>query len=241
MTYRAHPARRLLPAGLALAALAASAPALRAQTTTPDPNVIYACYVPMSGTVYRIKTADTKENCSSSTHVMFFFNQTGPQGPAGPQGETGPAGPAGPTGPQGPAGPAGPTGPQGPAGSAGAGATAYFKAMTAYRWLTEDAGLSLSLPAGAYTFLARLRYYNASGGEAMVNCSIYLPGKLSATETAVTRIPQSGRGDLVVVGVVNSGSPFTASVSCMGDPLGNIQLEQGSSLLAIKLASVVVQ
>jgi hypothetical protein len=112
--------RPALPAGLALVALAVVAPSARAQSPDPtDPNVIWACYVPMSGTVYRIKTSDTKEACASPKHVMFWFNQTGPegpQGPIGPAGPQGPAGPAGPTGPVGPAGPAGPTGPEGPAG-----------------------------------------------------------------------------------------------------------------------------
>ena len=62
----AHLAHRALAAGLTLAALASGA---SAQTPPPpDPNVIWACYVPLSGTVYRIKTTDTKETCSSPKH-----------------------------------------------------------------------------------------------------------------------------------------------------------------------------
>lgn len=38
-------------------------------------NVMHACYVPASGTVYRIKTGgDTKETCSSDQHVAFSWS-----------------------------------------------------------------------------------------------------------------------------------------------------------------------
>jgi hypothetical protein len=53
-----------------LAALVAPA-ALRAQTTTS--KVFYACYVPSSGSVYRIKEADLMQECSKSTHVQFSW------------------------------------------------------------------------------------------------------------------------------------------------------------------------
>lgn len=106
---------------------------LLAQTKTPgeEPNggTKWACYVPNSGTVYRVRTVDTKETCASHVHILFQLGggegsvgPTGPQGPMGPAGEAGPMGPTGPQGPAGPQGeigpmgPAGPTGPQGPAG-----------------------------------------------------------------------------------------------------------------------------
>ena len=236
MTDRAHSARRLLPAGLALAALAASAPALRAQTTTPDPNVIYACYVPTSGTVYRIKTADTKENCSSSTHVMFFFNRTGPQGPAGPQGETGPAGPAGPTGPQGPAGSPGAQGP------AGASATAYFKARTTPVNAEFAAGvLALSLPAGAYPFIARVRVSRTPDSvlEGAIHCSIGVPGQLAATETRLDIVEGIDFASFVVVGAITAASPFTAMLNCNGPNWASI--DTNTSLLATRVGSIVLQ
>jgi hypothetical protein len=106
---RAATSRVLWLAG-GLAALS-TVPA-EAQSTT-----IYACYVPASGTVYRIKAPGLKTDCNSPQHVEFSWNDSGTAGPAGPPG---PAGPAGPTGPQGPAGPQGETGPQGPAGPQGA-------------------------------------------------------------------------------------------------------------------------
>ncbi|MFL5383997.1 MAG: tail fiber domain-containing protein [Longimicrobiaceae bacterium] len=115
---RAPAMRRVLWLAGALAALWA-APAA-AQTST----VLYACYVPSTGTVYRIKTGGLDNSCKNN-HVEYRSTETGPQGPtgpAGPTGATGPQGPAGPTGatgPQGPAGPTGATGPQGPTGPQG--------------------------------------------------------------------------------------------------------------------------
>lgn len=104
------------------AALAAAVSAVEAQTTT-DP--IYACYVPASGTVYRIKIVGGKDSCTSPQHVEFSWNEKGiqgdpgPQGPQGDRGEIGPQGPAGPQGEEGPEGPIGPQGPEGPQGPSG--------------------------------------------------------------------------------------------------------------------------
>ena len=60
----------LAAAALGLVAFAAPT-ALRAQATTP--KVFYACYVPSSGTTYRIKETDLKQTCSKSTHVQFSW------------------------------------------------------------------------------------------------------------------------------------------------------------------------
>src|SRR5687768_17768655 len=107
-----------------------SAP-LAAQTT---PEVMYACYVPLTGTVYRIKTAGAPSECTKpkkdasaadilkrQDHIEFTFNAQvqGPVGPAGAVGLTGPMGPAGPQGEVGPMGPAGPQGDVGPMGQKG--------------------------------------------------------------------------------------------------------------------------
>lgn len=55
-----------------------------------DPSTTYtACYVPSSGTVYRIKTADTPPACTKSAHVEFSWNHQGPVGPQGPKGDPG--------------------------------------------------------------------------------------------------------------------------------------------------------
>ena len=91
-----------------------------------ESDVIYACFIQGSGTIYRIKTTDPAETCKSPNHVPLQWlvdGPQGPQGPAGPEGPQGPQGPAGPIGPAGeqagPAGPVGETGAQGPVGPAG--------------------------------------------------------------------------------------------------------------------------
>ena len=81
-----------------------------AEAQTPEPHVLYACYVPTTGTVYRIKETDLRQKCTSDKHIEFSWNQQGEKGDKGDpgdQGEPGPAGPVGPAGPEGPAGPAG--------------------------------------------------------------------------------------------------------------------------------------
>ena len=52
----------------ALAMLAAVS--LSAQTT---PKVYFACYVPLTGTVYRVNEPDVKPACTSATHVPFSW------------------------------------------------------------------------------------------------------------------------------------------------------------------------
>lgn len=133
-----------LVAGAALVLLASLPSTARAQQST-GPEVIRACFVLASGTIYRIGVAGGPTSCRGG-HLEMQWNVAGPAGTPGPAGEQGPAGPAGPagdagpkgdagpqgeagpagpagakgdTGPQGPAGPAGPVGPQGPAGPTG--------------------------------------------------------------------------------------------------------------------------
>jgi hypothetical protein len=229
MTSELHLARRLVPAALALTALTSLAPVARAQTPSPtDPNVIWACYVPLSGTVYRIKTTDTKENCTAVQHVMFWFNQTGPQGPQGPQGVPGPAGAAGATGAQGPA---------------GEGSTAYFRALTARvtPGFSYTGLIPLNLPAGSYVITARVRVSHfGDTGEGSVNCSVGIGGTQLANSTAsLTRVIESLQSSFVVVGVYTSASPFTATLDCNGPVL--VAVDAGTNILAIKLGSLVIQ
>lgn len=85
-------------------------------------EVLQACYVPASGTTYRIAVTGAPADCVDNSHVRFSWNARGPQGPQGLAGAEGPAGAKGETGATGPVGqlgPAGPPGPQGPQGSAG--------------------------------------------------------------------------------------------------------------------------
>ena len=105
--------------GATLASHPALAERIRLTTLPDDPPVIYACYVPGSGSLYRIKATDATETCKSPNHVELHWNVVGPQGPQGPQGPVGPVGLAGPQGSQGPLGAAGPAGTAGPSGAQG--------------------------------------------------------------------------------------------------------------------------
>ncbi len=70
-----------------LALLAATLPAATAVAQGGSlPATIEACYVPVSGTVYRINTAASPApgapaKCLSSAHVPFKWNVAGPPGP----------------------------------------------------------------------------------------------------------------------------------------------------------------
>ena len=85
---------------LSLAGSVCTAVALMSLTTASASaqGTLTGCYVPNSGTVYRIKAAGLPEACHSKNHVEFTWSLQGPQGPAGPAGPTGPQGPAGPAG-----------------------------------------------------------------------------------------------------------------------------------------------
>ena len=86
-------------------------------------DVMLACFVPQSGTMYVVGQNGAPAACRAAGHVLLQWNAVGPSGPQGPVGLVGPSGPQGPTGPQGPAGPStgvpGPAGPQGLKGDAG--------------------------------------------------------------------------------------------------------------------------
>src|SRR5687767_776799 len=72
-------------------------------TATADAStVLYACYVP-SGTVYRIKGPGLPNACHGN-HVMFSWNERGPQGDPGAAGAPGAKGDKGDPGEPGPQG-----------------------------------------------------------------------------------------------------------------------------------------
>jgi len=120
---------RLFLAALAFAAALPIAAHAQAPTTA---DTIRACYVPASGTIYRIGVAGSPTACHGG-HIEMTWNVAGPagapgapgekgeKGDKGDKGDTGPAGAQGPAGPQGPVGATGPQGPQGIQGPAGNG------------------------------------------------------------------------------------------------------------------------
>ena len=144
----------VLIAGVTLASRAAMAEWKGMSILPDDPEVIHACYVPGSGSLYRIKADDPTETCKSPNHVELHWNVVGPQGPEGLAGPAGPVGPVGPQGPQGPVGLAGPAGPAGPAGGQGptgpAGISGYevVIAEVEHAFITFDEIVVAHCPAG---------------------------------------------------------------------------------------------
>jgi hypothetical protein len=69
-----RPALRPLLAALALAGASALLPRVAAAQAD---SVIHACYVPTTGSIYRIKTADTPSACTKTGHVAFDWRRNG--------------------------------------------------------------------------------------------------------------------------------------------------------------------
>src|SRR5687768_16563160 len=125
--------RNWVRVGLSAVVLLAAPGAVKAQDAPPatDNPELFACWVPSSGTIYRIRLTGLAQSCLATNHVQFSWRENnltvvgpvgpaGAEGPAGPQGLQGPRGAAGPMGPEGPVGPAGAGGPQGLTGDGGA-------------------------------------------------------------------------------------------------------------------------
>ncbi|HSJ23592.1 MAG TPA: hypothetical protein VK929_02835 [Longimicrobiales bacterium] len=188
------------------------------QVAQDPPTILYACYVPQSGTVYRIREADLREECTAPVHIMFSWNQQGPQGP---QGEPGPAGPQGPAGPAGATGPAGPEGPAGPAGTS----TAYFREIDfgpggpSVSGPTFNASgsnfVSLQLPAGHYLIYAGAQgQHTSSEPRAFVTCAIVETGR-STTIVIGARDEEGSHADQVtVISPATFPNPSSATLRC---------------------------
>lgn len=135
--------KRILPRLPVVGGLAALAFLLFVPDTVQAQGaVLFACYVPSSGVVYRVnppgspgQNADLKDACTGKKHVLFSWNEVGPVGPAGADGADGAPGVPGADGADGADGAAGAPGPAGPRGPQGPGFT-NLGAVTADRVIT---------------------------------------------------------------------------------------------------------
>src|SRR5438309_11635021 len=93
----------------ALVAVLISPSVSRAQSVSPT-DTIRACYVPATGTVYRIKASGAPGSCQASSHIEFWWVGQGTPGATGPTGAAGPTGATGSTGASGATGAAGAVG-----------------------------------------------------------------------------------------------------------------------------------
>jgi hypothetical protein len=183
-------------------------------------GVIHGCYSnrPLNGS-HLLVLQDAGTTCPNGT-TAISWNQTGPQGPQGPQGpegQTGATGPQGQTGATGPQGQTGATGPQGPEGPS----NAYLT--------TGDAPVSLTLPAGSYTFNATIQFSEVPppSGD-LVDCGLYAPdGTLIATTPFVT-IPPSGDTTTFAATTLVTASTITAGTVTI-----ECSAENGSPVAAV--------
>ena len=177
-------ARTRLALAAATALVAAAPAALRAQTPTVPPT-IEACYVPASGTIYRVDTPSAPapgapKQCLSATHVKFTWNQQGLPGAAGPKGDPGPQGEAGPKGDAGPQGAAGPQGLRGPQGIQGIQGAQGPKGDTgpAATLLYERISSSFNVQHGVFTGVVR----NCPAGRKVVGGGFQVEGSSPAEQ-----------------------------------------------------------
>src|ERR1041385_3201289 len=81
---------------------------------------ITACYVPASGTIYRIGLTGLPSSCLAASHIRFSWSSGGAAGATGATGSAGATGATGSAGATGATGSAGATGPTGSARATGA-------------------------------------------------------------------------------------------------------------------------
>ncbi|HUF70732.1 MAG TPA: hypothetical protein VMM79_18935 [Longimicrobiales bacterium] len=205
------------------AASVQSAPAANKPTVQNEPVLIYACYVPSSGTVYRIKETDLKQACVSAQHVEFSWNQQGPQGPQGVQGIQGIQGVAGPTGA---------TGADGAPGAPGAAGVSEVRQASN----GLNAGpLSVSVPAGSYLVMASAGAQNTDTDRQIAVCS--LQGSVVTSQFLAGASPDSegDRENFAIMGTVVLAAPGTITIECGGFAIEAVY----KRMFVIKVTSII--
>jgi hypothetical protein len=194
-------------------------------TPSSTPVLLYACYVPNTGTTYRIKETDVRQQCVSALHVEYSWNQQGPAGPQGIQGIQGVAGPAGAAGATGATGAAGATGATGATGAAGT-----SEVYQASNGSFGQGDISVSVPAGAYLVVGYARVANADGDFQNAVCAIQ--GAVVSSETVP---PDGASANLPIMGTVVLGAPGTITLSCGGFAINT----HYKRMFAIKVTSIL--
>jgi len=157
---------------LCVAPSIAAAQTVSGVVTTTAPTLLYGCYVPVSGTTYRIKETGLKQKCASADHIEYSWNKEGPQGPIGPQGPQGIQGIQGVAGPAGTTGATGATGAAGPAGASGVGDIHQASNTVALAPSNSAGPLSVSVGAGTYLVIASALVQNFDDDEQNAVCSL---------------------------------------------------------------------
>lgn len=128
--------------------------------------MLHACYVPKTGTVYRIRTPETPQTCNKG-HIEFSWNEQGIQGPEGQPGIAGDVGETGATGATGAVGATGPEGSPGAAGLQGTAGVSGFVYIRSDPIIIPPAGLTQGIvhcPAGKVALGGGLRIEGLAPG-----------------------------------------------------------------------------
>ncbi len=200
--------------------------------------------------------------------TLTLWSQTGPmgaQGSVGPTGAPGPAGAngaggavgatgsAGPPGPSGPAGPTGATGAAGPTGSAGpAGPAGDIGPSNGYAsqgpggiLVPDSPALIVSsgpLLAGNYIATAGSNFFDNLGATypdaTLVSCTIMRSDGAQISHVAVQRIPPASDGSIALTWGISGVNTGDAIVLVCASQSGRQLQSNGSSLTAIRVASL---
>jgi hypothetical protein len=225
----------LLYAAPSVAAAQTAAPVV----TTTAAKLLYGCYVPVSGTTYRIKETDLKQKCASSDHIEYSWNQEGPQGPVGPQG---PQGIQGIQGVAGPVGTTGATGATGPAGASGVGDIHQASRNVSLASFDHAGPLSVSVGAGTYLVIGSALVTNFDEDEQNAVCS--LQGTIVAEKHLGGGIDGSlgssgdhanTRGFFPINGTVTLAAPGLITINCGGFAIR----AQSIRMFVIKVGAVI--
>ena len=180
----------------------------RSQAQAVRADTIAACYVPASGTMYRIAAPSAPATCAASSHQAFTIvsGRDGAQGPVGPAGGVGPAGAAGSPGAIGPTGQGsqGSPGPQGPQGVAGVSGTSGLEVVLNSTTAPASGGLTTfaRCPSGKIAI---------AGGHGRVPPLVQI--RESRPGSSSGQLPGPFDQGLWTIGIRNdSGSSFTLDV-----------------------------
>ncbi len=255
-------ARRIAAPVLAIVAAAtiASAPAAQA-TANVDRAVsgttIRACYNTRTGTQRTfgsLRPLRPGQHCGSEAAAIHWSvaGGRGATGVAGVTGATGSAGPRGEAGERGAAGAAGVTGATGATGPTGeTGATGERGPSDAYNaetgggspiGLPAEGGFvtieSVSVPAGAFLFLAKLQLLNSGGASGYVFCEF--PGELDENSAVVAPAGSFGAGvaEIILQHAETLASAGTVSVECEAFGSGSAVVTSFDKLTALEIGTL---
>ena len=208
--------RTALLGGVAVLAVLALAP-----ERTRAQELVHACLIPGTGTLYIIQQAGLPGGCVRDSHILFEWNQVGPPGDDGSQGEQGEDGADGATGPTGSTGAIGATGVTGVTGAIGATGVTGVTGGTGATGAIGATGVTGVTGGIGATGVTGVTGGIGATGSAGVTGSAGAPGATGNTG-ATGATGSNGVSGLQLVSsstTISSGVTTTHSASCPGTKL----------------------